>query len=67
MAESTHTFIMSELLFEEHWSYASEQIYFDTKYEDPQRELERTTYLKNLTRVAYSPNLDILPSYIRCF
>lgn len=58
--------IMPKDLFDEHWAFASEQIYFDAKYEDEEQEKERVTYLKNLTRVKNSFKLDLLSIDFRC-
>lgn len=43
--------VISLSSFNEHWSYASEQIYFDIKHPDAEREEERVRYLKNITKV----------------
>ena len=40
-------------IFNNHWNFVSEQIYFDRKYSDQSKENQRIVHLKNLTNVNY--------------
>lgn len=42
---------MSIRIFNAHWEYANELIYFDQKWQDETKEAERVAYLKQLTKV----------------
>jgi hypothetical protein len=44
-------YVMSIRIFNAHWEYANELIYFDKKWEDETKEAERVAYLKQLTKV----------------
>lgn len=49
---------MNIQLFNKHWQYANDFIYFDPKWEDPQKEKERVNYLKQLTKVFFRSIFD---------
>ena len=51
---------MNIKIFNEHWKYANDFIYFDPKYQEKQKEAERVTYLKQLTKVFFRSIFDCL-------
>lgn len=49
---------MSIKIFNQQWEYANELIYFDKKYEDEKKEIERVNYLKHLTKIFFRSIFD---------
>jgi hypothetical protein len=49
---------MSIKIFNDHWKYANDLIYFDPKFSDPKKESERVAYLKQLTKVFFRAIFD---------
>ena len=51
-------YVMSIKIFNDHWKYANDLIYFDPKFSDPSKENERVAYLKQLTKVFFRAIFD---------
>jgi len=49
---------MSIKMFNQHWEYANQLIYFDPKWEDQKKETDRVNYLKQLTKVFFRAIFD---------
>ena len=51
-------YVMNIKMFNQHWQYANEFIYFDPKWKDAKEEKERINYLKQLTKVFFRSIFD---------
>jgi hypothetical protein len=56
--DSESEYVMSIKIFNSHWEYANDLIYFDKKWGDEAKEAERVNNLKQLTRVFFRAIFD---------